>query len=235
MNKIACLYARVSTDKQVKQGASLDSQVAMARKWCADNGYEVVGEPFVDAGVSGKRADNRKALLAALDEVCRVQGVLVFYSLSRLARNTREALNIVERLNKAGAGIVSLTEPYANSTGPMGEFMMTIFLGIAQLMRQITAQNTVDTLARLRENGSRQGCVPYGLRRVTRENGKRDEFEPDPAEQAILAEIVNSTESSRKLAARLNAAQMWGRGKKGVRAMWCAGSLNRIRNRQRKG
>jgi hypothetical protein len=62
------------------------------------NGYTLV-DVFTDAGISGKRADNRPGLLAALDAVCKARDTaLVIYSLSRLARSTMDAIAIAERL-----------------------------------------------------------------------------------------------------------------------------------------
>ena len=68
------------------------------------------GDIRVDAGISGKRADNRPGLIAALDSACQARGVLVVYSLSRLARSVRDTLDIAERLERAGADLVSLSE-----------------------------------------------------------------------------------------------------------------------------
>ena len=54
-----------------------------------------------DAGISGKRADNRPGLQDALAAICeRRRGALVVFSLSRLARSTKDAIAIAERLDK---------------------------------------------------------------------------------------------------------------------------------------
>ena len=78
-------YLRVSTDQQALDGVSLDAQEAKVRDYCALHGLELVGQ-FTDAGLSGKRADNRAGLQSAIDAVCEIRRVLVVYSLSRLAR-----------------------------------------------------------------------------------------------------------------------------------------------------
>src|SRR5690349_10651862 len=106
----ATIYVRVSTTIQALEGVSLDAQEAKARAWAITNGYGV-GDVFSDAGISGKRAANRPGLQSALRQVCAARGnVLVVYSLSRLARSTKDAISIAERLDKAGADLVSLTE-----------------------------------------------------------------------------------------------------------------------------
>src|SRR5262245_55625582 len=108
-------YVRVSTVEQSKDGVSLDTQRERIRAWAVANGYDM-GRIHVDAGVSGKRADNRPGLQAALTEVCKSRGALVVYSLSRLARSTKDAISIADRLHKASADLVSLTERIDTTT-----------------------------------------------------------------------------------------------------------------------
>ena len=84
-------YARVSTDGQVNDGVSLDAQQVKILAWCEANGWKLVGL-HVDAGLSGCRATNRPGLQVALTLACEHKAVLVVYSLSRLARSTRDCL-----------------------------------------------------------------------------------------------------------------------------------------------
>ena len=69
-------YCRVSTDAQATDGVSLDAQRARIAAWAEANGYRLA-DSFTDAGLSGKRADNRPGLQAALANVCRSGGALV--------------------------------------------------------------------------------------------------------------------------------------------------------------
>ena len=63
-------------------------------------------------------------MAAALDQTCDCGGVLVVYSLSRLARSTRDAIEITERLEQSGADLVSITERIDTTTG-IGRFFFT--------------------------------------------------------------------------------------------------------------
>jgi DNA invertase Pin-like site-specific DNA recombinase len=54
--------------------------------------------------------------VAALEAACRAKAVLVVYSLSRMSRSVTDTLAIVARLDKAGAGFVSLTESIDTTT-----------------------------------------------------------------------------------------------------------------------
>jgi len=97
-------YVRVSTSGQAQDGVSLSVQEAKIRAWSELNGAEDV-VIFTDAGLSGKRADNRPALQDALKTVGKGDA-LVVYSLSRLARSTKDTISIAETLDKRGADLV---------------------------------------------------------------------------------------------------------------------------------
>ena len=99
--KSAIVYARVSTAGQATEGVSLDMQEEKACHWAKANGYPVEGI-FIDRGISGRKMENRPELLNALNAVCNCSGVLVVYSLSRLARSTAETILIADRLNTDG-------------------------------------------------------------------------------------------------------------------------------------
>ena len=82
-------YCRVSTVDQATEGVSLAAQRARIEAWCTAHDHELV-TVHEDRGLSGGRLDNRAGLLAALDDVCQRRGVLAVYSLSRMARSTRD-------------------------------------------------------------------------------------------------------------------------------------------------
>ncbi len=60
--------------------------------------------------------------------------------LDRLARSTRDLLDLAESLNRAGAGLRSLAEPWADTTSPAGKMVLTVFAGIAEFERARAAQ-----------------------------------------------------------------------------------------------
>src|SRR2546427_10779418 len=88
-------YVRVSTEGQAQKGVSLEAQEAKIRAWCEANNYSMLAL-HNDAGLSGSRSDNRPGLQAALNEACKGKTALVVYSLSRLARSTKDAILINE-------------------------------------------------------------------------------------------------------------------------------------------
>ena len=159
---IAIGYARCSTQEQSDSGLGLDAQQAKIRSWCGVNDYEL-SDLYVDAGLSGKRADNRPGLCEALDAACRAEGAaLVVYSLSRLARSTKDAITIAERLDKAGADLVSLSEKIDTTTAA-GKMVFRMLAVLAEFERDLVSERTIAALAVKRANGQRVGAVPYGF------------------------------------------------------------------------
>ena len=154
-------YTRVSTDGQATDGVSLEAQQARIRAWCEANGYVLVNV-HVDAGLSGCRADNRPGLQDALTSAARHKAALIVYSLSRLARSTKDAIAISERLAKNGADLVSLSERIDTTTAA-GKMVFRMLAVLAEFERDQVAERTKGALAHLRNQGKRiSGKIPYG-------------------------------------------------------------------------
>lgn len=198
--KRAILYARVSTGKQVRDGVSMEAQRARAEAWATLHGYEVSGV-YSDPGVSAKRADNRKGLQKALAAVCEARGALVVYSLSRLARSVPDALAIVQRLEKCGADLVSLTESIDTTTAA-GRLIFTVFAAFAAFERELTSERTAGALQHLKATGRKYGEIPFGKR------AEGNALVDSPAEMAIrerMRQLRLEGKSWPQVAAVLNA------------------------------
>lgn len=158
----AIIYCRVSTTEQVQEGVSLQAQQARAEAWCQAQGLQVAGV-FVDEGLSGGTM-NREGLRAALAEACRLKSPLVTYSLSRVTRSVKDALAVVEQLERAGSSLVSLTEQLDTRTAS-GRFTFTVLSSVGQLERELVGERTRAALAFKRTKGERiSGRAPLGCR-----------------------------------------------------------------------
>ena len=135
-------YARVSTD---------DQNLAIQRKALKDAGCKRIYEEKVSGAIS-----NRPELVRMLDHL-RDRDVLVVTRLDRLARSTRDLLEIVEQLKGKGAGLKSLAEPWADTTSPAGRMVMTVFAGIAEFERALIVHRTSAGRAAAKERGVRFG------------------------------------------------------------------------------
>jgi DNA invertase Pin-like site-specific DNA recombinase len=177
----AIAYVRVSSSKQATDGVSIEAQRDRIAGWCSANGYGVP-EVYVDAGLSGGRADNRPALQAALARACRTKGALVTYSLSRLARSTKDALAISERLARAGADLVSLSERLDTTTAA-GKMVFRMLAVLAEFERDLISERTAAAMRLKRERREYTGgSPPYGWRLAP--DGVR--LEPNTIEQQLV-------------------------------------------------
>ena len=193
-------YIRVSTEGQAQDGVSLDAQRAKLAAWADLNGY-TMGAVYEDAGISGKCADNRPGLQAAL-QAARRGDALVVYSLSRLARSTKDTISISERLDKAGADLVSLSERIDTTTAT-GKMVFRMLAVLAEFERDQISERTATAMQFKKAQGERVGAIPYGYTLAV--DGVN--LLPDPVEQDVIAqarELHTSGMSLRKVAAELD-------------------------------
>ena len=100
--------------------------------------------------ISGKDT-NRPQLQAMLDYV-RERDIVEVESYSRLARDTRDLLNIIDVLNKKGVAFVSQKEQIDTST-PAGRFMLSVFASLAQFEREQILARQAEGIAIAKREG----------------------------------------------------------------------------------
>jgi DNA invertase Pin-like site-specific DNA recombinase len=108
--------------------------------------------------VSGAKRD-RPELARMIDQL-RDDDAVVVTRLDRLARSTKDLLDIAEKLNEAGAGLWSLAEPWADTTSPAGRMVLTVFAGIAEFERDLIHQRTSSGRVSAKARGVRFGRPP---------------------------------------------------------------------------
>ncbi len=155
-------YVRVSSAEQRDEGCSLAAQERRIGAWAEFSGYEQV-EMFTDAGLSGCRADNRPGLQSAIQAIGKGD-VLVVYSLSRLARSTKDTLEIAERLIRVGADLVSLSEKI-DTISAAGKMIFRVLASLAEFERDQISERTKMALDYQKTQGKLLGQAPYGYRR----------------------------------------------------------------------
>jgi site-specific DNA recombinase len=154
-------YVRVSTEDQASEGVSLEAQKAKLAAWCLANDYEL-STVLVDAGLSGGRADNRPGLQAAIEQACKTKSALIVYSLSRLARSTKDTIAIGEKLDKAGADLVSLSEKI-DTTSAAGKMIFRMLAVMAEFEKDQISERTKMAMAHKKACGERVGTIPFGF------------------------------------------------------------------------
>lgn len=142
-------YCRVSTEQQNEE-----RQIKAA----LELGIEKENI-FIDKQ-SGKSME--RAQLKNLLAFCRKGDTVYCESISRIARNTKDLLNIVEELNKKQVEFVSLKESI-DTTTPQGKFMLTVFAAMATLERECILQRQAEGIQIARENGKYKGRKPKDI------------------------------------------------------------------------
>ena len=139
-------YARVSTEEQNE-----------ARQLHSFEGYtEKIKKVFIDK-MSGK--DTKRPQLQAMLDYVREGDVVVVSDFSRLARSTRDMLQIVQELTNKGVGLISLKENIDTDT-PQGRFMLTVFAAIAELKREYIRQRQREGIEIAKAKGAYKGRKP---------------------------------------------------------------------------
>lgn len=104
---------------------------------------------------SGKNVTDRPVLNELLERCSKGDKVIVD-SISRFARNTKDLLELVEKLNVKGVQFVSLKEKI-DTTTPTGIFMLTIFGAVAQLEREYIKERQAEGIAVAKLEGKYKG------------------------------------------------------------------------------
>jgi DNA invertase Pin-like site-specific DNA recombinase len=136
-------YARVSTSKQ-------DTTIQV-------DALKAAGCNFIfTEKVSGKSTNGRtefKRLMKAL----KPGDTVVVTKLDRLARSSRDLLNILHELEEGACGFVSLGETWCDTTSDVGKLVVTIMSGIAEFERKLILSRTEAGILKAREQGKKFG------------------------------------------------------------------------------
>lgn len=138
-------YARVSTSGQTLT-AQLDQ---LAAAGCTRTFREQI------SGARSDRPELRRAI-AALEP----GDVLTVTRLDRLARSTRDLLNVLDEVTAKGAAFRSLADAWADTTTPAGRLMVTVLGGLAEFERELIRQRTGEGRERARKAGKSLGRRP---------------------------------------------------------------------------
>lgn len=164
--KKAIGYIRVSTEKQVNEGVSLDAQCEKIRAWAMYNDYEIV-HIYKDEGISGATMNKRPELQRALKAIGKDMA-FVCYSLSRLSRSIEDTIYISNFINGKKADLVSINEKI-DTTAAAGRMIFNMMAVLNQFEReQISERVTVAMEYKKKENQA-YSPTPYGYDRIGNE------------------------------------------------------------------
>src|SRR6516164_162038 len=135
-------YARVSTQDQ-----NLSGQLDALKAAGAKTTYR--------EKISGARADRPQ--LAKLMASLKAGDVVTVAKLDRLGRSTRELLDLIDRISKAGASFRSLGDPLWDTSSAQGRLLSTLLASIAEFERELIRERTGDGRKRALANGVKFG------------------------------------------------------------------------------
>ena len=185
----AVLYARYSPRPTGlgPECESAEAQLEACRKYCQIHDLDIIAERR-DEGKSGSTTDGRPGLRDAIQITCECKGLLVARSLSRWARSTKDAIDIWEKLDKAGAHLASIKENL-DTTTPTGRFTYRVLAAIAELEREQTAERTRDAMMRYQRQGRRMSKIPpYGW---LVDPNNPDRLVEEPSQQVTVQDILD--------------------------------------------
>jgi len=139
-------YVRVSTVEQNEA-----RQIEALKKYNIDeNGWYI-------EKISGKNT-NRPKLQEMLDKA-KENDVIYIHDFSRLARSTKDLLEIVETLNKKGVRLISNKENI-DTNSATGKMLLTVIGAIAEFERQNLLERQAEGIAIAKKNGVYKGRKP---------------------------------------------------------------------------
>ena len=137
-------YIRIST---------VDQNTARQEVLMKELGVEQV---YIDR-MSGKNTDRPE--LKRMMNYVREGDVVIVESISRFARNTKDLLELVEKLTDKQVEFISKKEAI-DTTTPTGKFMLTVFGAVAELEREYILQRQKEGIAVAKQNGVYKGRKP---------------------------------------------------------------------------
>jgi DNA invertase Pin-like site-specific DNA recombinase len=138
-------YARVSTAAQDESGQVKQLKAAGC------------GKIFLDR-ITGTTADRPQ--LGKLMKKLALGDVVITPAVDRLSRDTTDLLVVAREMQRAGAGIRSLAEPYLDTTSDFAEIVFAILGVAAKLERRRNLEPTARGRANAKDKGVKFGRRP---------------------------------------------------------------------------
>ena len=161
-------YCRVSSNS-ADQKNSFATQERVYRKWITENPDWELVDIFADEGLSGMKADTRPEFQRMI-RMCELHQIdlILTKSVSRFARNVKEALSYTRKLKLLGVG-VQFEEDGVNTLAMADEMLLNTFAAIAQEESKSISQNQRLSIVKRMEMGEYIASnAPYGYRLINK-------------------------------------------------------------------
>ena len=182
----SALYIRVSTDRQAKEGDSLEAQEDALKEYAKKHGYIIV-DKYIDGGESGQKF-NRTNFQRMLNDVKNGKiDIIIMTKLDRWFRNPADFYKTVEILKKYKVDWKTIWEDYDTTTAS-GEFWLNMSLSMARMEAKRTGER-IESVFDYKYNVQKTACtgnVVYGYK-----IGKDKRIEIDETKSKYIRELFN--------------------------------------------
>lgn len=192
----ACLYARVSTGRQVDFNLSIPDQIDAMKRWCEQNGHDIVMEYREEGhtGTNDRRPEFQRMLADACGSAKSPFDLIVVHSLSRFFRDEAEFTLLIRRLEKHKVHLASITQEGTNNKE--NEIYRRLLALIDEQNSAENAKHTMRCMKRNAERGYFNGSyVPFGYRLyhtdIPARMGVKKLLVVDPLEAPIVKRIYD--------------------------------------------
>lgn len=192
--KRAALYLRVSTSRQAEKDLSIPDQQKQCEDYCAAQGYSI-SEIYVEPGASATN-DTRPALQRMMQDITSGENpadIVLVHSFSRFFRDSFEMEHYRRKLAKAGAELVSITQPI--SEDPSGHLIRQVLANFDEYQSRETAKHVTRSMKENARQGFwNGGHVPFGYRTIvaeTRANAVKKKLDVEPKEEEVVRLAFN--------------------------------------------
>jgi site-specific DNA recombinase len=225
--KRCVIYARLSISSE--ESVSIERQIEAAHQLAAARSWQVVGEPFIDDGVSAthNKPENRVGWRALLASPQKYDAVII-WKVDRLARRTLDFLHADEALRKRKAGIVAVEDP-VDMTTAQGRAFATMLAVFAELEAESISARVRDARAKLLRDGRIPGgVIPYGWRSVPNPHGPGLVLAQDPDRIGYVRGMVERVQRGNTIYSVTQWLDEVGAPTPGGRDAWLYGTVERI-------
>lgn len=199
------IYTRKSVeDAEDKQFNSIDAQRQMCESFVAAKaaeGWVALSERYDDYGYSG--GDLNRPAYRRLMEHCE-QGLIdkiIVFRIDRMTRSTKDFCEFDEKMKKLGIGFTSVSEPFVDTSSPMGELVVNLIVSFGQWERKTIQERIQRHFRTALDQGFFVGGVPpYGYK------VENQSLVPDPGTANNVPRIFKlflECKSVKKVAAQL--------------------------------
>ncbi|MFC1771512.1 recombinase family protein [Candidatus Margulisiibacteriota bacterium] len=162
------LYLRVSTDRQVREGDSLEEQENELKKFCEFRGFHI-HQIYIEKGKSGGNTNRPEYQKLIKDVEAKKIDAVIVKKLDRLSRSLLDFENLMTIMQKNEVEFISIKESF-DTTNALGKAMLRVALVFAQLEREQTSERLIDVLDYRASQGLYNGGIrPYGYTNVNKE------------------------------------------------------------------